>query len=157
MVGDTWVVLIPAEEAKTGTPLEFVWPELLAPVLQTWLDRWRPVLCARSGRWSRPAETALWISSDGSPMSARAIYDRIIERTRQAFGIAINPHFFRDIAATTLAHADPEHIRISAQLLGHSSFVTTEQYYVRANMVAANRRRQESLLRLRHSSPNLID
>ena len=90
-------------------------------------------------------------------MTMRAIYDRIIERTREAFGIAINPHFFRDIAATTLAHADPEHVRISALLLGHSSFATTEQYYVRANMVAANRRRQESLLRLRHSSPNLID
>jgi integrase/recombinase XerD len=157
LVGDTWVVIIPAEETKTGTPLEFPWPEQLVPALQAWLDRWRPILCLRKGRWSRPAETDLWISSDGSPMTPRAIYDRVVERTRTAFGVGINPHFFRDIAATTLAYADPARVRISAQLLGHQSFATTEQYYVRANMVAANRRRQESLLRLRHSSPNLVE
>jgi integrase len=74
-----------------------------------------------------------------------------------AFGTAINPHFFRDIAATTVAHIDPAHVRISAQLLGHSSFVTTEKYYVRANMVAANRRRQAGILRLRHTLPKPID
>ena len=86
-------------------------------------------------------------------MTLRAIYDRVVDRTRATFGKRINPHFFRDIAATTLAHADPEHVRIGAQLLGHRSFATTEQYYVRANMVAANRRRQASILRLRHSPP----
>jgi integrase/recombinase XerD len=157
MVGDTWVVLVPADETKTGAPLEFPWPEPLIPALRAWLDRWRPVLGSRSGRWSRAADNALWVSSDGSPMTMRAIYDRIVENTRAAFGVAINPHFFRDIAATTVAHIDPAHIRISAQLLGHSSFATTEKYYVRANMVAANRRRQASILQLRRSSPKPID
>jgi len=71
--------------------------------------------------------------------------------------VAINPHFFRDIVATTVAHIDPEHVRISAQLLGHRIFATTERYYLRANMVAANRRRQAVILRLRHSSPKPVD
>jgi hypothetical protein len=52
-----------------------------------------------------------------------------------------------------VAHADPEHVRISAQLLGHSTFATMERHYVQAMMVAANRRRQAEILRLRHSSP----
>jgi len=157
MVGATWLVLIPADETKTGAPLDFPWPEALVTALELWLGRWRPVLCSRTGRWSRSAETALWVSSDGSPMTMRAIYDRVVERTREAFGTAINPHFFRDIAATTVAHIDPAHIRISAQLLGHCSFATTEKYYVRANMVAASRRHQAGILRLRHTSPKPID
>jgi integrase/recombinase XerD len=157
ITGDTWIVVISAEETKTGTPLEFPWPEPLVPALQSWLGQWRPVLCSRTGRWSCAADSALWVSSDGSPMTMRAIYDRIVERTGMAFGTAINPHFFRDVAATTIAHADPEHVRISAQLLGHRSFATTEHYYVRANMVAANRRRQAGILLLRHSSPKPLD
>jgi integrase/recombinase XerD len=152
-VGDTWVVHITPEETKASTPLEFPWPELLVPSLQLWLSRWRPVLCSRMGRWARPAEPALWISCDGSRMTMRAIYDRIVRITHEAFGVAINPHFFRDIAVTTLAFADPERVRVAAQLLGHRSFATTEQYYLQASMMGANRRRQASLLRLRHSSP----
>jgi len=152
-VGETWVVLIPPNETKTSTPIEFPWPETLTALLHEWLERWRPILCSYRGRWSRPTEGALWVSADGSPMTMQTIYDRIVERTRAAFGVAINPHFFRDIAATTVAHADPEHVRISAQLLGHRSFTTTERYYLQANMVAANRHRQASILRLRRTPP----
>ena len=150
-IGDTWVVHIAPEETKNDVPLEFPWPELLVPALQGWLDRWRPLLCSRVGRWRRPTETALWISCDGSRMTMRAIYDRIVRITQEAFGVSINPHFFRDIAATTIAYADPERVRIAAQLLGHRRFATTDHYYLQASMAAANRRRQESLLRIRHS------
>jgi integrase len=86
-------------------------------------------------------------------MTMKAIYERIVRTTEEAFGVAINPHFFRDIAATTIAYADPERVRIAAQLLGHRRFATTDHYYLQASMAAANRRRQASLLRLRHSSP----
>jgi len=156
MVGNTWMVLMPAEETKNEAPLEFAWPEALVSFLHTWLDRWRPVLCSRRGRWSRPPDGALWVSTDSSPMTMRAIYDRVVERTRVAFGKAINPHFFRDIAATTVAHADPKHVRITAQVLGHTTFVTTERHYLQAMMVEANRRHQASILRLRHGSSNPV-
>jgi len=151
--GDSWIVSIRGEESKTGAPFEFPWPELLVPDLKEWLTHWRPLLCSLCGRWSRPVGGALWVSTDGSPMTMQALYDRIVERTRIAFGTGINPHLFRDAAATTMAYADPEHVRISAQLLGHRRFSTTERYYLQANMVAANRRRQASVLRLRHASP----
>ena len=82
-------------------------------------------------------------------MTKKAIYYRIVHVTDEAFGVAINPHLFRDIAATTIAFADPERVRIAAQLLGHVRFATTEYHYLRASMAAANRRRQASLLRLR--------
>ena len=72
-------------------------------------------------------------------MSAMQIYNRIRKHTREAFGSAINPHLFRDAAATTLAIADPENIRVAAPLLGHRTFTTTERYYQQAKSFEAHR------------------
>jgi integrase/recombinase XerD len=142
------------DETKTGVPLEFPWPEILRPPLEDWLARWRPLLLRLTGRWTRPAGEALWISSHGSAMTQQAIYDRIVARTRAAFGKGINSHLFRDCAATTLAHADPKHVGIAAPLLGHRSFATTERYYLQARMGEASRRLQHALLGLRRRDPD---
>ena len=56
-------------------------------------------------------------------------YDRIRQLTAAAFGAAVNPHLFRDAAATSLAIQDPAQVRIAAQILGHASFATTERHY----------------------------
>ena len=42
-------------------------------------------LWRESGRWTRPVEGALWVSTDGSPMTQMAIYDRIRAQTKQQF------------------------------------------------------------------------
>ena len=42
---------------------------------------------------------------------------------------AVNPHLFRDAAATTIALDRPEQVRLAAPLLGHRSFATTERHY----------------------------
>ena len=67
-------------------------------------------------RGAKPAGEALWVSSRGSALTEMAIYLRIREHTQKAFGQAINPHLFRDAAATTLAIADPAHVRVAAPL-----------------------------------------
>jgi integrase len=149
-LNDTWIVAFAELDTKTGAALEFPWPDILVPALNRWLDRWRPVLANLRGRWYRPSGKALWISSHGSPFTEQAIYDRITQRTRAAFGKSINPHLFRDCAATTLAYADPKHIGIAAPLLGHRSFATTERHYLQARMGEASRRLQQDLLELRH-------
>lgn len=150
-LGDTWIVAFAENETKTGAALEFPWPETLLPGLERWLTRWRPVLLHRTGRWTRPVGKALWVSSHGSPMTQQSIYDRICNRTRAAFGKPINPHLFRDCAATTLAYADPKHIGVAAPLLGHRSFQTTERYYLKARMGEASRRLQQDLLSIRRA------
>jgi integrase/recombinase XerD len=147
--GDTWIVAFTEDETKTGTAPEFPWPRILMPALERWLDYWRPMLLGFTGRWTRPARDALWVSSHGSPLTQQAIYDRVTQRTRAAFGKSIGPHLFRDCAATTLAYADPKHVGIAAPLLGHRSFATTERYYLRARMAEASRRLQQDLLRIR--------
>ena len=49
--------------------------------------------------------------------------------TRAAFGRAVNPHLFRDCAATSVALEDPARVRVAAQVLGHGAFSTTERHY----------------------------
>ena len=61
------------------------------------------------------------------------------------FGNSINPHLFRDIAATTLAIYDPDHVTIAAPLFGHRSFATTEKYYEQANTIEATCRYQKQV------------
>jgi hypothetical protein len=40
---------------------------------------------------------------------------------------------------------DPEHVRMGARLLGHSSFQTTERHYILAQSRNALRRHQEAI------------
>ena len=74
------------------------------------------------------------------------IYTRIVARTREGLGQAINPHLFRDCAATSIAIEDPAHVGIASRLLGHRTASTTERYYNQARSVEASRLMQKSLL-----------
>jgi integrase/recombinase XerD len=76
-------------------------------------------------------------------MTEMALYDTIRSRTKAGLGVASNPHLFRDNAATTMALADPEHVRLAAPLLGHRTTATTERYYQQARSLAAHRQFQE--------------
>jgi len=147
--GEVWWIQIPAAETKTKTPIELPWPEMLAPQLEIYLVHHRSAIVALRGTGST-ASDALWLSMYGPPMNDNAIYIRIVARTREALGQAINPHLFRDAAATSIAIDDPAHIGIASRLLGHRSGSTTERYYNQARSVEASRLMQKSLLARRN-------
>jgi integrase/recombinase XerD len=71
----------------------------------------------------------LWVSAEGGPLSEPMLGHLVKQRTRAAFGRAVNPNLFRDAAATSLALEDPARVRMAAQVLGHGSFATTERHY----------------------------
>jgi len=146
---DAFRISFDGNETKNGSPLSFPWPDVLLEPLIEWLEGYRPELARQTNRWTRRIGGALWVSSHGSPMTKQAIYDRVAKRTAQAFGAAINPHLFRDIAATTQAIEDPKHIRITAALLGHKTFATTERFYLQGRMLESTGRYQDGLLALR--------
>jgi integrase/recombinase XerD len=147
-----WVVKISGLTTKTHAPLDFDWPEELAGSLETYLEVHRPVLLARRYRWFTRAGDHLWVAQSGSPLTEMALYDSVRKRTRVAFGAAMNPHAFRDAAATTLAIHDPEHVRVAAPVLGHRSLSTTEKYYNKATSLDAHRRYTDAVSRLRQPS-----
>jgi site-specific recombinase XerD len=115
--------------------------------LAIYLTCHRPVLLQGN------SATALWIGVTGQPLSEITIRYNIIERTRAAFGVPINPHLFRDCAATTLALEDPAHVGAAATILGHASSLTTHKHYIQANTLAASRRHLAALAARRRSAP----
>jgi integrase/recombinase XerD len=68
------------------------------------------------------------------------------------FGHMINPHLFRDCAATSIMIEAPKHVRIAARLLGHATLRTTERHYILANTRREISEHQKGVLALRRRS-----
>jgi integrase/recombinase XerD len=142
-IGGHHRMCFPAEQVKTRKPIEMDWPADLEPALRTYLDVYRPRLL-RSRR-----STSFWISRVGGVLTARSIFESITRRTRIALRVSVNPHLFRDCAATTVALEDPSHVGISTPLLGHASPMTTERFYDQAGAVGASRAYQAIIAKRR--------
>jgi integrase len=132
-VGGEWRLRFAGGETKTGQPIHLILPIELAPFLALFLDKVRPA-------FPGTADTNLfWPACKGKPMAEGAIYMRVIKRTGELFGVALNPHAFRTIAATFLAESSPEDALYARALLGHRQSQTTERYYIRASQNKASR------------------
>jgi site-specific recombinase XerD len=129
-----WCIAIPADETKTHRGIEVGWPPDLVEALAIFLARHRPVLLHGG------SAKALWIGSSGQALAAHTIRQAIIRHTQAAFSVSINPHLFRDCAATTLAIEDPAHVGAAATILGHACSRTTHKHYIQANTLVASRR-----------------
>ena len=156
-VRDQWLIQIPGSETKTGDPIDLSWPEPLIGSLETYLAIHRAVLGQSREQSTRPTTGALWLSARGSPMTGNRAYMRITARTRDGLGRSINPHLFRDCAATSIAIDDPDHIGIASRLLGHRSASTTERYYNQARSVEASRLMQKHIQSLRERIASASD
>lgn len=133
-----WRIDIPAAETKTGRAIRCPWPLALVDGLETYLSIHRKVLlnCGH-----HDVDTGnLWVSRQGGPASAGAIYQAVCERTEAAFGEPINPHVFRHIVATDLATVAPECATAIMDILGHSSMGPSEKYYNRSRTIGAAQR-----------------
>jgi integrase len=129
--GDRWFVIVPKEETKTGSLIEFPIPELLVSYLDIYLDIVRP------GMLRRPT-FALWVSSQGGAYSYGAI-GQIFSRLSKRMGLHITPHDVRDAAATTWAVSAPDRIGVARDLLAHADLQTTIKHYNRAKGIEASR------------------
>jgi integrase len=148
--GRGWWIQIPAAQTKTKEPVEEPWPDELVPHLETYLADHRAGIVALRGSSASTASDPLWLSMYGLPLTDNGIYNRIVARTREGLGQPINPHLFRDCAATSVAIDDPAHVGIASRLLGHRNQLTTERYYNQARSIEASRRMQDSLLARRN-------
>ncbi len=149
--GDGFRLLLSPDETKTHVFVDLPLDGALADRLEGYLDHYRPVLL---GAKECPL---LWITQDGRAMTPGAIYGSITRRTRKIFGVAINPHLFRDCAATSLAIDDPAHVRVATTLLGHGSPTSTTRYYNQATTVTAAGKYAQTVLALRRGRINSRD
>lgn len=152
--GTDWWIDIPGDQTKTGTPVSMPLPQELSAACDHYLAEHRPVLAQRRNQRGKDPGDAFWLSWQGTPMSEGALYGSVVLATRATLGRAVNPHLFRDCAATSLAIDDPAHVRIAAPLLGHRSFATTERHYNQAQSHQAAQLWQQHLVALRRRSNN---
>jgi len=142
-VGGTYLIDIPAQDTKTKRALTFNIPSELVAHFDAYLALHRPALL-KGLKTNR-----LWISLDGTIAKQHTLSHAIRSRTKKAFGHVINPHLFRDCAATSLALNDPETVRAAAALLGHANLATTTEYYDHSKNFQATKLQQRTLIQLR--------
>lgn len=129
--GAEWVICLSADETKSRREYEASLGSV-SPRVDHFLQVFRPVF------HNATKHPALWPSTKGVPLTGNAVYDLIIRRTRAHFGQAVNPHLFRDGAATLWALQAPAVIEGASALLGHSD-VKMMRYYNQARSIAAGR------------------
>jgi integrase/recombinase XerD len=152
--GEGYWLLFDKTETKNRVGLEFPFPQMLIARLARYLSVHRSILCEGpapkpEGGRLKPPGNRLWVSTSHSAMSVGAIYYRVTALTTDKFGHPINPHLFRDCAATSIAIEDPEHVLITMNVLGHTTLRTSEKYYNHAQSLEATRRHQAHILALR--------
>jgi len=141
--GGSWQLAFETDETKSHHPLEFEVPAFLVSHLEHYLDDYRPMLPNAADH------DFLWASMKGGGLTGGRIYDIVSERTARAFGNGLSIHLFRDCAATTIATKSPETVMAARDLLGHTSFNTTQKHYVRAQTMDTGCKYTEILERLR--------
>jgi integrase len=129
-----WLLHIPAKDAKARRALEFSISSDMSVRIDQYLDHFRKHIPGAA------RHCGLWASSKGSSMNDGAIYDAVCRRTRAAFGLAINLHRFRHAAGAFWSIEDPVNVRGVRDLLGHTSFKTTEVHYIKSQSRNAARR-----------------
>ena len=67
-------------------------------------------------------------------------------------GTAINPHLFRDCAATALTAEKPEYVLAAARILNHNQLSTTLKHYEHASMIQATARLHEVIGEVIHEA-----
>lgn len=144
-----WRIVIPGDEMKNGYALDEPFPELLVPYLERYLGDYRCALApvgVALDPWSGP----VWISGrSGKAMSGHTMNLTVGAITEERFGRPVNLNLFRDIAATTLAIEDPEHVRLGAAINGHRDYRTTQRSYNLSRMHHAAVAYQDTLAALR--------
>jgi integrase len=123
-VGDHWLLDIPAADTKTRRELEFPLPDELSGLVSRYLTRFRPIIPGAN------KHDGLWPSLRSGPMDDGSIYDMVRRRTTEALGFPINLHRFRLAAGNLWSIADPGNVRGVKDLLGQTSFGTTEKHYI---------------------------
>jgi integrase/recombinase XerD len=131
------------EDMKDRRPHEFQLPANLVEPMRRYLTEFRELLLRGN------PSTRLWIVKSGNPFTYEGFQHHLARLTPKEFGIALYPHAFRSIAATSIATEDRKHVNIIADVLRHATLRMSEKHYSRANGVRAISDLQEVVQKLR--------
>ena len=141
-----WHLVLLREDTKNHRPHEARFPKALLGDLSTYLERFRPILLAGEAGCTPSYTDALWVSETGTAWESGALSHRIADLTQGRLNRRIPPHWFRDVAATTIAIEAPRNIADAHLVLGHASHMTTQKHYIQAQSLQAGSKFQAAML-----------
>ena len=141
-----WHLVLERADTKNHRPHEARFPKALLADLAIYLDRFRPILLAGEAGCTPSGTDALWVSETGTAWESGAHSRRIANITEARLNRRIPPHWFRDVAATTIAVEAPRKIADAHLLLGHASHLTTQKHYIQAQSLLAGAKFQAAML-----------
>lgn len=121
-----------ASDTKNKKPIEFEIPPRVAMLLEEYLYCELPRLLSK-------ATPIVFPTLQGRTRAANTMWKIITACTRSHLGIALNPHFFRHIAAHVVLTKHPGGYLTVQHLLGHSNIETTASFYVKNSSIDAGR------------------
>jgi integrase len=138
----SWHIVIPNEEIKNGEPLELSLPASSVALIKTYMDMFRPRLCAVPSPYLFPSRA-------GGARNVVAFSQALSAFLARETGINMHTHFFRHLAGKLHLDANPNDIETVRRMLGHRSTTTTLNYYTGQRTKQAFRDYDKTLTRLR--------
>lgn len=122
---------VPAAETKNGRAILRPIGGNMTEMLDLWIKRFRPHRAAGGNRFLFPG-------LDDRSITAQGMRDGIRAITREAIGVAVNPHLFRHFNAVDFLRRHPgQYVTVQKQL-NHGSLETTLRHYVGTETDAAH-------------------
>ena len=133
-----WWIVLSAAETKENRADERRVNELLVPLIDRYLDQYRPVLIRPD---SPPS--ALWLSSRHAVRIADKYIATLIRATTlSTVGVKLSPHLFRTSAASAAAVYGGDNPYLGSAVLHHTDPRVTEHYNRATSLTAAESFRQ---------------
>lgn len=97
----------------------------------------------------------LWISQYGNPLKEDGLSRELPKVVQRQFGVAMRPHAFRHVAATSIAETDPAHVNIIKDILSHATLAMSEKHYNRATGISSCNALQSIMEDIRKNVPKI--
>lgn len=131
-----WILTLAADKVKTNKQKTWYFPPFLTEAFDFYFATVRMKILEGTAHL---AEDSVWVGSQGVLVNS-SIHNIVVAETAKEFGIAVNPHLFRDCAATTIAIEAPHLVGITKSVLTHDSLVTSQKYYNQAQSIEASKK-----------------
>jgi len=145
--GDWYRLKFEADDMKDKRARAFPLAKKLVDPMRLYLDRFRPILL--QGKQTE----SLWINQYGNPITPDGLSRELPKVTERHLGVALRPHAFRHIVATSIAEVDPANVNIIKDVLGHATLTMSERHYNRSRGVDSCNELQSIVEDIQNSVP----
>jgi integrase len=135
-------IIIPGQEVKNRTELDYPLPEESAALIGRYLEQFRPLLAS-------PENRALFPGAGAGPKTDHTLTRQIVKTVFRYVGLRVNPHLFRHIAVKLHLDRHPGEHAIVTHALGNRSMDMTALHYAGLETAAAVRYFDETVQSLR--------